>query len=69
VGFTIAHGVGLSNAGVLLGDAAPLPLNALEDVPLDQPFTLEIDRDGADTELRQLLDVVLVLDYTADPRP
>jgi hypothetical protein len=65
VSFTIEDGIALSNDGPLLGTAAPLPLNALVGVDLNQPFTLEIERTGVAAELKGLFDVVLSLEYTA----
>jgi hypothetical protein len=64
--FQIVGGFAMSNTGPLLGTAAPLPLNALAGVPVDQAFTLDIDRTGVAEELRALFDVVLYLEYTAD---
>jgi hypothetical protein len=49
----------------LQGTAAPLPLNALVGLKLDQPFVLEIDRTGVAAELKQLFDVVFYLEYIA----
>lgn len=64
--FTINQGVALSNAGQLLGTAAPLPLNALVGASLDQSFVLEINRTTSTaSELAKLFDVVLYLDYSA----
>jgi hypothetical protein len=62
----IEQGVALSNSGPLLGTAAPLPLNALVGLTLDQAFVLEINRTAAtSSELSKLFDVVLYLDYSA----
>src|SRR5262249_3007218 len=64
--FTIEQGVALSNAGPLLGTAAPVPLNALVGLTLDQVFVLEINRTPTTSdELSRLFDVVLYLDYSA----
>lgn len=63
--FDFNHGVALSNAGPLLGTAAPLSLNALVGLPLEQALVLELDRAGVEDELRALNDVVLWLEYEA----
>ena len=63
--FKIEDGIAMSNDGPLQGTAAPLPLNALVGLTLNQPFVLEIDRTGIAAELKQLFDVVLYLEYTA----
>jgi hypothetical protein len=55
----------MSNAGLLLGTHAPLPLNALVGLPVNQPLTLEIDKTGVANELRALFDVVLYVEYQA----
>ena len=64
--FGLTRGIALSNAGPLLGAAAPLPLNAMVGLPLDQAFVLELDRSGVEDELRALHDVVLWVEYAAD---
>jgi hypothetical protein len=64
--FQIKDGLALSNAGDLLGGNPASPLNALAGVSLDQVFEVTIDRAGVQDELRQLFDLVLYLDYTAD---
>jgi hypothetical protein len=63
--FKIEDGLAMSNAGALQGAAAALPLNALVSLNMNQPFVLEIDRTGVATELKQLFDVVLYLEYIA----
>ena len=55
----------MSNGGALQGAVAALPLNALVGLNVNQPFVLEIDRSGVATELKQLFDVVLYLEYIA----
>ena len=67
--FALTRGIALSNAGPLLGAAAPLPLNAMVSLPLDQAFVLELDRTGVEDELRALHDVVLWVEYEADVMP
>jgi hypothetical protein len=64
--FQIKDGLALSNAGDLLGGNPASPLNLLAGVSLDQVFEVTIDRAGVQDELRQLFDLVLYLDYTAD---
>jgi hypothetical protein len=64
--FGVTDGIALSNAGPLLGVAAPLPLNAMVDLPLDQAFVLELDRAGVEEEIRALQDIVLWVEYGAD---
>jgi hypothetical protein len=64
--FGLTRGIALSNAGPLLGAAAPLPLNAMVSLPLDQAFVLEIDRTGVGEELHAVQDVVLWVEYSAD---
>lgn len=64
--FPIEDGYGLSNAGPLLGTNPALPLNAFVALPVDQVFTLEIDRSGVADELKALFDVVLYIEYTAE---
>lgn len=66
VAFQIKEGLAMSNAGDLLAGGVPAPLNALVGLDLDQPFELEIDRAGVQDELRNLFDLALYLDYTAD---
>ncbi|MCU1442557.1 MAG: hypothetical protein JWQ59_707 [Cryobacterium sp.] len=66
VAFTVTGGVALSNAGVLLGAAPALPLNALVSLPVDQVLEIRIDRTGVEEELAALSDVVLYVEYTAD---
>lgn len=61
--FQIVDGYELSNAGALLGTNPPRPLNAFVGLPVDQVFTLELDRSGVVQELKSLLDVVLYVDY------
>ena len=63
--FDFNHGIALSNAGPLLGTAAPLSLNAMVGRPLEQALVLELDRAGVGDELRALHDVVLWLEYEA----
>jgi hypothetical protein len=65
VSFTIDGGIALSNAGPLLGTKAPLALNDLINLNVNQPFVLEIDRTGVAGELKGLFDVVLYLEYKA----
>jgi len=62
----IEDGYTLSNAGPLLGSDPALPLNAFVDLPVDQVFTLEIDRAGVADELKALFDVVFYVEYTAE---
>jgi hypothetical protein len=64
--FTIANGIAFSNGGPLLGSGVALPLNALIGQPVDQAFTLDIQRAGVAEEMKGLLDVVLYVDYEAD---
>jgi hypothetical protein len=64
--FNMSRGIALSNAGALLGSAAPLPLSDIVSLPLDQAFVLELDRTGVADELRRLQDVVLWVEYVAD---
>ena len=64
--FAVTNGIALSNSGPLLGVAAPLPVNALVALPLDQAFVLEINRVGVEEEVRNLQDVVLWVEYGAD---
>ena len=45
--------------------AAPLTLNALVGLNVNQPFTLTFNRSGVADELAHLFDVVLYLEYTA----
>jgi len=64
--FQIVDGYDLSNGGALLGTSPARPLNAFVDLPVDQVFTLEIDRSGVVEELKSLLDIVLYVDYRAE---
>jgi len=61
----LVEGLALSNAGPLLGTAPARPLNALVGVPADQAFRIEIDRTNNE-EVRELKDLVLVVEYTAE---
>jgi len=64
--FTITNGIAFSNGGPLLGTGAAVTLNALIGQPVDQAFTLDIQRAGVAEEMKDLLDVVLYVDYEAD---
>jgi hypothetical protein len=63
---TVEKGLALTNDGQLLGTAAPMPLNALTGVPVDQTFEFEIDRQGVEDELAQVMDLALYVEYEAD---
>jgi hypothetical protein len=65
--FSIDNGLALSNAGPLLGAAAALPLNAMTGRSVGQAFVVEVDRAGVQAELEALQDVVLWLEYSAQP--
>ncbi len=64
---TLEKGLAITNDGEMLGNGAPLPLNALVGLKADQVIEAEIQRAGAEEELSKALDVVLYVEYSADP--